>query len=138
MAELEADGKSHEDTSAPDAGSRPMMASRTGRLTAGRFSSSRIEMEILTSSNKTSARRTRKLSLRTSEQEWHPSSQPGWRLHPVPGFSEAFEPATRLMRIPVGGGPPEPVLSGRRSRTSLVHARRICVLSLRKLKASKS
>src|SRR5438093_2088367 len=87
-----------------------MMLSGIGQLTAGRSSSIRTETEPMTSSNKTSARRTRKPSLRRAEQERHPALSPD-RAFVLYLVSENAG-ATRLMRVPVGGGPPELVLMG--------------------------
>ena len=91
-----------------------MTQSGIGRLTAARFSSSRTGMETRTSSNKTLARRRRKPSLPALSTKWHPSLSPDGAFILYLVSEKPGADATRLMRIPVGGGPPELVLSGRK------------------------
>ena len=59
----------------------------------------------------------------TSEHEWHPSLSPDGAFILYLVSPKPFEPATRLMRIPVGGGPPERVLSGEKDQELLLCAR---------------
>ena len=106
-----------------------MTGSGIGRLTAGRFSSSRTGMETGTSSNKTLARRRRKPSLpplRTNGILI--SAQIGaFILYLV--SEKRGAPATRLMRIPVGGGPPELVLRGEKIKNfSCAREANLCVV----------
>ena len=64
------------------------------------------------------------------EFEWHPNLSPdgAFILYLVSG--KPSRPATRLMRIPIGGGPPELVLSGDKIRNfSCAREANLCVVA---------
>jgi len=75
----------------------------------------------------------------TSEDEWHPSLSPDRAFILYLVSRKPGQDASRLMRVPVGGGPPELVLTGEKIKNySCARARRSCVLSRRTWMGSKS
>ncbi len=115
MAEVEPGGKDHEDRRAA-----PLTMDLTDDAvwdwtadSRSQFFSSQTGMATGISSSKiVSADRCWKLIVSTPANEWHPSQSPDGSFVLYLVSEKPGRDATRLMRIPVGGGPPEPVLTG--------------------------
>jgi len=66
----------------------------------------------------------------TPEHEWHPSLSPDGSFVLYLVSEKPGQDATRLMRIPLGGGPPEPVLTGERIKNfSCAREANLCVVA---------
>jgi len=64
------------------------------------------------------------------EDEWHPNLSPDGAFIMYLVSEKRGEPAKRLMRIPVGGGPPERVLSGEKIKNfSCAREANLCVVA---------
>jgi len=66
----------------------------------------------------------------TLEHEWHPTLSPDGSFVLYLVSENPGQDATRLMRIPVGGGPPEPVLTGKKIKNfSCAREANLCVVA---------
>ena len=81
----------------------------------------------------------RKPIVATPQNEWHPNFSPDGAFILYLVSEKAAPRSHRLMRVPVGGGPPELVLSGRKDQELLLRERGQCLCCrLKRWKGSKS